>query len=622
MNQVGFVFRLILFWMIFFLMQQTLFVSFNFSSYTGTWGDLLTSFGTALRMNLAAACYLISIPLLMSVAAGYTSSANTVGKWIRFVSFGLIVINAILLSTDLSLYTVWGTKLNSKALGYVKYPKELMPTVFNIHNLGLFLLIVVQVVAGMYLFLKINIRVLPRSESKWIHTGISVLLLGLLIIGFRGGMQRVPINRNRVFQSGQPVLNYGALNSFWNMADILAHPPEKQGNPYTFFALPEAIRITDSLHQVTADSTIRILKNNHPNIVVVFLESWAGDVIEGIGGEKGVAPKFEELAKSGLLFTRFYSTGYRTEQGFLATLSATPALPVGSIIHSFGKFDKLPNLYRELGKTGYHTSFYSGGRLFFDNIEAYLRAAGVKVLKGEDDWEIKRRTVWGAYDEELFAMHLDELNHTPQPFFSAITTMTTHEWFDADVPVIFKGDENAINDRYRNTVHYADSCLFAYISAASKEPWYDNTLFILVADHACKFPRNRNNYEIGRHHIPCLITGGALLESFKGKKVEIIGSHTDLSATMLAQLGLPHHMFPYSKNLFNPHTRSFAYFAFDNGIGMVTSDCDFLYDHNRQLVTETHSSDSVRLLKTIRYGKAFLQVQFQQNLDLSSIKGQ
>lgn len=616
MKLFAYTFRLIVFWLLFFSIQQILFITTGFNAYPGTLVEIMQNFRIAVPMNLAAACYLVSVPLLLHIGASFGLPAGRINQVNKIFTLLFLGINAVLLCTDISLFSVWGTKINSKALGYIKYPKELLPTVFTIHNTGLFALIAVQFLAGAWLFKKIYSPVLPSTETLWKRLVIAIILPALLVIGFRGGIQRVPINRNRVFQSAYPVLNYAALNSFWNTADILSHPLENQGNPYTFFDLPKADSLTTSMHQMNGDSTILILNTARPNIVIIFLESWAGDIIESLGGEKHVAPRFEDLCKEGLLFTRFYSTGYRTEQGFLATLSATPALPVGSVIHSFGKFDKLPNIYQELNREGYRSSFYSGGRLFFDNIEAYLRAAGVQTMKGEDDWNIKRRTVWGAYDEEIFALHLQEMDQTPQPFLSALTTMTTHEWFDADVPEIFKGDNDPVNDRYRNTVHYSDSCLYAYLQEAKKQDWYKNTLFVIVADHACKFPKNRNNYEIERHRIPMLITGGALKETLHGKKYESIGSHTDIAATLLTQMGLKTTAFRFSKNLFNVYYKPFAYYAFDNGFGIITPDCDYLYDHNRQMITETHAKDSALLNQWIDYGKAYLQIQYQNNLDL------
>jgi phosphoglycerol transferase MdoB-like AlkP superfamily enzyme len=273
-----------------------------------------------------------------------------------------------------------------------------------------------------------------------------------------------------------------------------------------------------------------------------------------------------------------------------------------------------------MNDSGYYTSWYSGGRLQFDNVEAYLRAAGVQKMVGEDNFQITKRTVWGAYDEETLAMHLKELGVMPQPFFSGITTMTTHEWFDADVPHIFNKDADKVNDNYRNTMHYADSCIYAYIKTAQQQSWYNNTLFILVADHACRFPRNRNNFDAERHHIPMMMIGGALKKELAGTVNTRVASHVDIAATLLAQLQMPATAFPRSKNIFNPKSPAFAYYAFDNGFGMVSAHSKVIFDHNQQKDILEHTPNDT-LANILEYwGKSYLQTNFQENLDYAEIK--
>jgi len=622
MKSYSVLFKLLAFWLLFFAFQQVLFLGLNWSAIKGGNSAMLGTFLTSLPMNIATACYLSALPVLLFIAVGFGVKANGVNSITKAISYLFIVICSILLCSDISLFQVWGTKINAKALGYLQYPQELAPTVFAWQNAALFLLIAIQIIVGIYLYRVFKIEFTPPTFNKFQHAMISLLCLGALVIGFRGGLQRVPINRNWVFMTNEPALNYASLNSFWNTADLLTHPLEKQENPYVFFPKEEAYALSNTLNTDASDSTISIFNTSKPNIVFVFLESWAADVVESVGGEKGIAPKFGELAKEGILFDRFYSTGYRTEQGFLAALSATPALPVGSVIQTFGKFEKLPNLFRTLHENGYHTSFYSGGRLFFDNIEAYLRSAGVDIMKGENEWTINKRTVWGAYDEELFALHLNETKTLPQPFFSALTTMTTHEWFDADVPALFHGDADPVNDRYRNTMHYADSCLFAYVQEAKKQPWYANTVFVIMADHACKFPKGRNNFETERHHIPMMITGGALKNEWRGKSYSEIASHVDLPATLLAQLGMDKSAFPNSKNLFGNKRNPFAYYTFDNGFGIITPQGNLIYDHNRQLISENTFTDSTAMKAFEKMGKGYLQKQFDMNLGLLYLRSQ
>jgi phosphoglycerol transferase MdoB-like AlkP superfamily enzyme len=156
--------------------------------------------------------------------------------------------------------------------------------------------------------------------------------------------------------------------------------------------------------------------------------------------------------------------------------------------------------------------------------------------------------------------------------------------------------------------------LYAYLQTAKNESWYNQTLFVLVADHSSTFPYERSQHETERHHIPMLITGGALKKALRGTVSEKVGMHTDIAATVLAQCGIKDSSFVRSKNLFNPFAPAFAYYAFDNGFGWITKDHTVVYDHNMQKELLNQNNDtSARVF--INFGKAYLQTNYQENID-------
>jgi phosphoglycerol transferase MdoB-like AlkP superfamily enzyme len=606
--------KLILFWLLFFLAQRLLFLAINYDSIHFGFTEIFTSSIKAFSMDLATSLYLIALPTLLYIVHGYDKSFTSIFRIINIYQLIMIALCCMIAMGDAGIYKVWGTKLNGKALSYLAYPKEVVPTLFAIENIGLMLMMLITTVCMMKLYAYFHTGYIMQQQKPIKHAAISVLFIASSIIGIRGGLQPVPLNRNWVFHSSHAVLNYASLNGTWNFIELITKNADDDNNPYRYFDEETARELFKQAHLTLKDSTIRITDIAKPNIVLIFLESWNPDVMACYGGDSDVTPKFSELANEGILFKNFYATGYRTEQGLLATLSAYPAQPVSSIIQSFGKFDKLPNIIRTFNNEGYHTSFFTGGRLYFDNIEAYLRSAGIQKIMGEDDFDIKRRTVWGAYDEETFALQLRELKQVKEPFFSALTTITTHEWFDADVPKHFEEGDDRVGNNYRNTMYYADSCLYAYLQTAKNESWYNQTLFVLVADHSSTFPYERSHHETERHHIPMLITGGALKKALRGTVSEKVGMHTDIAATVLAQCGIKDSSFVRSKNLFNPFAPAFAYYAFDNGFGWITKDHTVVYDHNMQKELLNQNNDtSARVF--INFGKAYLQTNYQENID-------
>jgi len=607
--------KLLAFWLIFFFVFRLLFFALNYSSFQGSFIDILISHWKALPMDISAACYICVFPVLVLIAGAFGFSEKRVNTFIRWETYVMIFVCSFVASSDAGLFSFWGTKLNARALSALAYPKEVMPMLFSAQTIYLMLLVIISTVVFVWLFkkMKISFENKPVSQFKKYVTAIS--LIAFCVVGARGGVQGTPINRNWVFFSPNSVLNYSALNSFWNVADLIFNPRNPQENPYKFFDDKKANELLAQMHKCDNDSTELILTTTKPNIIIILLEGFGTDGISCMGGEPDLTPRFTELAKEGLLFEKCYASGQRTEQGLLAVLSACPSQPVSSIIKEFGKFDKLPSLFKVMNQNNYHTSYYNGGSLQFDNVEAYLRSSGVTLLVSEGDFEIKERTYWGANDNETLDKHLKDLSNTPQPFFSVLSTITTHEFFDANVPQLFTSHADKLINGFRNTMHFTDSCLYSYFQFAKTQAWYSNTVFVITADHASQFPKRRNIYEPERHRIPLLLLGSALKSEWKGKRSATVASQTDIAATLLAQMQIENKLFPRSKNLFNPYAPHFAYYAFDNGIGFIYDNNELVYDNNQQKVVFVKNKADSTQNYWLQCAKAYLQTNFQENIN-------
>ena len=152
------------------------------------------------------------------------------------------------------------------------------------------------------------------------------------------------------------------------------------------------------------------------------------------------------------------------------------------------------------------------------------------------------------------------------------------------------------------------------MDAAKKEKWYDNTLFILVADHSHHSYKRWSYYSPGYHKIFLLLTGNVIKDEFKGKKISKLGSQVDLPAILFTQLGLDYKEFRWSKNLLNPYSPEFASVGFEEGIGWIKPAGNFFYDKRlnifQNLEIPPQYKDSL-----VNEGNAYLQLIFQQYLD-------
>jgi phosphoglycerol transferase MdoB-like AlkP superfamily enzyme len=195
-----------------------------------------------------------------------------------------------------------------------------------------------------------------------------------------------------------------------------------------------------------------------------------------------------------------------------------------------------------------------------------------------------------------------------QPFFSMILSLSSHEPFQVPMKTEFPGDD--FPSKFKNCCFYTDKSIGEYLQLVSKEPWYQNTLFIFVADHGHILPRNRRPDEQARFHIPIIFYGNVLKPEYKGATISNVGMQGDLPATILSQLNLPHTQFRWSNDLLNFYRNNFAYYSFDTGIGFVKDEGGMHLNFSEGKVT---SSENYPRQDTV-LGKAFLQELYDQYL--------
>jgi len=608
---------LVLFWVGFFLLQQACFLFFHPGALKGIGSAAVRySFQRALPMDLAAACYLTLPVTLLCVPLLFREV-----RWLQQVIITFLGISVVLTAfinvCDIGFFHAWGTKINHKALSYLVYPEEAMGAATGEPIAQLLVVMLAQCALGFFVLSRIDHRRSLITRSLWQQILVPLLVPCLLLIGMRGGPQDDPINRSWSYHTVHPVLNLGALNGTWNMIVLLAEPPEFDKNPYAFMTREEAGARFAEKHTPGDGPRRAILNTARPNVVMIVLESWTADVVGVLDGDSGVTPGFDRLATEGLLFTNFFSTGFRTEQGLCALISGFPSQPKTTIIRQYGKFDRLPSVVNLLDSAGYRSAYYYAGDAVFANTRSYLEAMGFDVVYDEHSFPIKQRTRWGAYDEELFAFHLRDAHGATEPFFHTVMTSTSHEPFDALVDEGFPGKDQP--QMYRNSVHYTDRTLADFVHACKTQPWYQRTLFIIVADHGHFLPQSRGNFSAERHRIPFLLLGGALKPELRGTRDATFGSHVDLTATLLGQLELDHPRYVWSKDLFQADAPHFAFWTFDDGFGIADARQTQVYDNLSGLLLQRRDSaasvDSDR--NQLRDGQALEQILLDQYITLS-----
>lgn len=612
--KIHYLLRLVIFWIIYFAVFRILFIMYHHIKIPdGGHSETVLSLFYGLRLDLSAACAAIVLSFFLWSFQQFFKS-RFIHRVNLIINLGLISIVTVLSIANIKMYGEWGTQISARALSYLLYPKEVL-TFISFWSVLIFL-----VFCGLFVYFGIKTY---RSyitnfsypiENKKIRVAQLFCIPFLLVIGLRGGLQLAPVNESAAYYSGLQINNHIATNNMWFLAHSILDANDTK-NPYIFMEDKNAKKTTSDLFAPATKKTKSILKYNKPNIVFIILESWTADIIRSLGAEENVTPHFDELRKDGLLFTQMYGSGFRTEQGLVSIFSGFPAQPNNSIITTPSKAEQLPSINTDLGKQGYQSSFYYGGEVEFANMKSYLMDSDFGKIIDKNNFEKEQlNSKWGAHDEFVFNKQLEELKKEKEPFLSVVLTLSTHEPFEVPMQTPFAGGEEP--ERFKKAAYYTDYCLFNYFKEAKKQPWYANTIFILVADHGHRLPKNRNmNFPEGRR-ITALITGGALVDSLHGKTFDKICNQNDLAATLLTQLNLPAKNYKWSKDVFNENTKEFAYYSNENCLGWVTPQQNIVYSYTSQTVEELQAKTETKLNETILIqAKAYLQTLYQQYLD-------
>ncbi|MNJ93969.1 Lipoteichoic acid synthase 1 [compost metagenome] len=620
LKSLFFFIRFFLFWLLFFFIDRLIFIFINHQKLAAVSSKETTAtFYYALPLDLSMTAYFAVIPLLSYIYWLLNGRKIIELKWVSIYNTILILICSILSVVNFNIYREWGSKVNSKAIGFAFLsPKEAMTSSAS-SPLGLSISLLILLAAlGLFLQRYLVSRKLTFTGSPiWARILLCVALMGANFLLIRGGVGVSPITQSRAYFSEVQVLNHASVNTEWNLISSIISAKMTKSNPYQYMDSKQAAADIRALYSPLKDTTINILQTKRPNIVMVIIESFTADLTKTLGNEDGITPHFDSLINKGVLFSQIYSPGSRTDKGLIATLAGFPTLGTGSIVKWPEKMQKIPAISQSLYKNGYNTSFYYGGESEFDNYKAFILSHNYQKLIDIHNFESTgMRSRWGKFDEVVFQKQLSDLNKAKQPFFSTTLTLTNHEPFDLPGTSKFGKADNIAN--FKSTAYYTDSCINAFLTEAKKQPWYKNTLFVFVADHGHVYPKNI--YDIStpqRYHIPLLFYGDVIKDEFKGRKFNNIGSQTDIAATLLAQLDLPTKQFEWSKNLLNPYSKPFAFFTWDNGMGFIDNQQCVTFDNvGKMILYNSNEKDTAQTPKTLDHAKAYLQNVYRQFIEL------
>ena len=523
-------------------------------------GEWLAVVWHGLTLDATVAGYIAAPTVVLTLCSLWLSLRDRTWRiLLRIWLYAAALLTAAVVAGDLGLYGYWGFRIDGSVLLYLARPREAMASVTTADVLPVttvFLLYGALMIGVYTLVTRIFSGARVRNRLVWT---LAVLLLGGLdFLAIRGGVSVATANISKVYFSDRMVLNHAATNPVFSLLSTVGGN-EDYASYYPFFDEERLSAVFEPLRgdRTPDEGTESLLTTSRPNVVVVILESFGRTLFDERIDGRWVMPNLRRYRDQGVWFENFFANSYRTDRGEAAILSGYPAQTRMSIMKLPGKSRTLPSVARSLGREGYASTFVYGGDLNFTNQASYMYGTG---------WQ---RLVWQK------EMRFDA---------------PTSKWGYADDVV----------------TAFTDECVGRMIDRWRDSPAWDNLLVVLVADHAYSYPYGIAYNVPLRHRIPMIWTGGAV----RGPRtVETYASQIDFAATLLAQMGIGHGDFRFSKNVLSPATppRKFAYYTFNDGFGVVDATGETVYDCTAGGTILENGPDSGRL----DVGKAMLQATYR-----------
>jgi phosphoglycerol transferase MdoB-like AlkP superfamily enzyme len=273
------------------------------------------------------------------------------------------------------------------------------------------------------------------------------------------------------------------------------------------------------------------------NVVVVASESFGAEFSKLYGSQRDWTPEFDRIAQQGVWFRHMYASGTRTVRGLEAIATSLPPIPSVSVLRRPGN-EGIANWGTVMQGQGYHTSFLYGGYGYFDNMNYFFAHNGFEVRDREQIAKpVRFENIWGVADEDLFDSALnyyDGLAKAGTPFFSIVMTTSNHK------PFTFREGVPGVKPKgggRESGVRYADFAQGYFLREAQKHAWFDNTLFIVVADHGARV-YGREDIPLKSYEIPMVFYAPKFL---RPGRVDALTTQIDIAPTALNLLGFAYH---------------------------------------------------------------------------------
>lgn len=561
--------------------------------------SVLPAFLRGVWFDNVVACYIMIVPLsvvLVSAMFGYYR------KWLRrsvTVWFAVFYAIAFIPSAANTPYFAYFFKnINSSIFGWFGYAATTAGMLVEEKSYWFYIILYFILTAAFIVSLITPPRLpkdggyeLKKKEfgkpSQLVACGLMTIVLILLcLFGIRGRRGYNPIKISEAYYCDDAFLNQLGINPTFNLLTSAMDDMRKENKEMRLMPYPEAVSHARAWYGITGkvDSMNvlhRFIVNDprhkepaaKPNVVIILMESMSASFMKEFGQQLPLTPTLDSLYQHSLAFTNFYSAGIHTNHGITATLYSFPALMFRNLMkgtvtpHRRG----IPTVLKALG---YDNMFFMTHEAQYDNMKAFLSTNGYDDIYSQEDYPADSVVnSFGVSDHFEFNYALDRINakaKSGKPFMATILTISNHPPYV--VPSWFKP---RTQKKETQIVEYADWTIGSFLRKASKEPWFENTIFILQADHGKMIGQSDAELPVSYNHIPLIIFG----KGIKPHKYAGLGTQIDVMPTLLGIMGVNYLYDGFGVNLLKRH-RDMVFYSADNQVVARDLNHCYIYEPN------------------------------------------
>ena len=495
--------------------------------------DWVRVFGYGLLFDVVAALYVLAPAVLWLAVLPQRLARTSVHRALALLAFCVLACGFLVLAVSEWLFwDEFGGRFNFIAVDYLLYTHEVVLNVWQSYPIGKLLLALAALAALAGMLLR---RPLWHGAGAPLAWRAALVVVAAWSLGAAASLRWIDSDAKNF--SARDAANDLAGNGLYEFFAANYRNELSYERHYATLPAGEDLALVRAALGADGEGVERHVAPPRPerrlNVVLVSVESLGAEFLGAYANPRGLTPNLDRLARESLWFSAVYATGNRTVRGLEALSLALPPTPGQSIVRRPNN-DMLFSLGSVFEDKGYSVLFAYGGYGYFDNMNAFFDANDYRVVdrRGIPAARIGFENVWGVADEHLFDQVLDELDREhagrSRPFFAHVMTTSNHR------PYTYPGGRIDIpsGSGRDGAVKYSDYAIGRFLEQARARPWFDDTLFVITADHGAS-ARGTMRIPVDKYLIPLFVYSPRHIAP---ARVERLMSQIDIAPTVLGLL--------------------------------------------------------------------------------------